>query len=165
MILNSSTVGVKVKQNGAFSIMPGVRVKQGGNITTVWVAATPYTVVFTDYPLVEVSSEACASKTCETTATHYRISALKGETVTFASIKASATLPTQKCNKVKVKYSASEYAGGSINGVEITAGATDQYMTFDCSGDEFELVLSVWDNTAYYAATLTISEVSFYHEL
>lgn len=132
--------------------------------TELWTRATPYTVVFTDYPISEVSSIACEVKSCTTTAEHYQISALKSGTVTFANIVASVTLPTQKCNKVKVKYSASEYAMGDINGAEITAGASNEYLVFDCAGDEFTLELSVYDNTATYPATLTITEVSFYYE-
>ena len=132
-------------------------------VTELWTRATPYTVAFTDYPLTEVSSAACAHKSCETTDSYYRVSALKGDTTTFANLVASVTLPTEKCNKVKVKYTASEYAIGNINGTEVTAGATGQ-LVFDCTGDEFELVLSVSDNTAYYTATLTVTEVSFYYE-
>lgn len=157
------TNGIKVKRSNTVTVANGLRFKKNNVITTVWVANTPYTVNFTDYPITEVSSTACAHKSIDTTASYYRVSALKGDTTTFANLVASVTLPTQKCNKVRVKYTASEYAGGSINGTEVTSGATDE-LVFDCSGDEFTLTLSVSDNTAYYTATLTVTEVSFYYE-
>lgn len=131
----------------------------------LWVKAIPYTVVLTDYPLSEGESGNYSNKSVTTGDTGYTLKVKKAEgSVGHGYINASVILPTQKCNRVRVKYSTSVYAVGRINDEAVNAGVTDQYMVLNCTGDEFNLSLYLQDETAYYMSELTIKEVSFYYE-
>lgn len=142
-------------------------------VTELWVSAKPWTVDFMNYPLTEEHWDGNGQKSCTTTETYYKVSVKKNpDVVAFGALTASVVLPTQGCNKVKIKYTASSWASsdgsangaGEINDVEVHHGDTDEYIIFDCDGDEFTLKLEVVDATAYYATTITVTEVSFYYE-
>lgn len=168
MKLDNSVKGVKVKRNNIVSEVAGVRVKKNGVITTAWVAATPYTVDFMDYPITQDSWDGYSTvKTCNTTESGYEVSVMKNSGVTaYGVLSASVALLTQGCNKVKVKYTASHYethSAGSINDNEVISGVGNE-LILDCTGDEFTLTLSVVDATGYHTAKITVTEVSFYNE-
>lgn len=130
----------------------------------LWVKATPYTVVFTDYPLTEGESGNYTDKAVITNATGYILRVKKKtDTVAFGYVNASVTYPTQKCNRVKVKYSTGEYTVASINGTTLDKNAINKEIVLECTGTEFTLNLYVYDETAYFLSELTIKEITFYY--
>lgn len=129
----------------------------------MWIG-TPYYVKFTDYPLQLV--ESTGEWEMKTESTRYYISALKDSgSGSYGHVTALTTLPTQGCNKVRVKYT--HYSGyedqkASINDVLFSIGSG--YLNFNCSGDTFTLKMSVSEPTAYFTADVSVTEIYFYNE-
>lgn len=136
------------------------------NLYAIW-QKDPWTVVFTDYPITITSSRGSV-KTAETLSSGYKLNAKKdGNSGSNGQVKASVSLPTQGCNKVDVSYRCVEVSHASINGTSIVTTFTHDVsgeVTLSCSGDTLELNLQVDENTAYYTASLQITNIYFYNE-
>lgn len=124
--------------------------------------ATPYYVNFTDYPLQEVSTDGNSDYNIRTNAADYYIDVLRNPDSGYGIVVAKAVLPTNNCNKVRVKYTAYNGVDRQICGTYVDA--VSSYITFYCSGNTFELTMRVVNDNSGYWATMTISEVYFYYE-
>ena len=140
----------------------GASVSLDSNTTfyAVWEQTyTPYYVAFANYPITVTASRGDV-KTAETLSSGYRLRTKKNADANeWGQVTASVSLPTQGCNKVAIKYVCSNITEAKINGSTVSANGT---LTFDCSGNTFDLTLQVTDNTAYYTAELLINEIYFY---
>jgi hypothetical protein len=135
-----------------------------------FITPTPFTLVFTDYPLISVGTNVDSDLTAiETTASRYRAYVKKDSAVGHNGYHVAKTppIPTQGCNKVKVTDSLTEYGVGSINNYNIVhenGTSVSGSVVFDISDNTFILTLNVQDGTAYYYAELIVTKVEFYYE-
>lgn len=139
------------------------------NGTTVWTRATPYYVTFTSYPMTDKSTDTNHTWEVSTSSSGYYLKAMKNpDSIAYGNAAGEVSLPTNNCNKVRVKYTTtySENALNTttINGTTVYSNVSNQYITFNCSGDTFTLRGNISEATAYWTATLLISEVYFYYE-
>jgi uncharacterized repeat protein (TIGR02543 family) len=141
------------------------------NITlyAIYVEATPYYVTLTDYSLTDISGAGEDWIVTITGDGYYYLGALNSTgSIKYARASGSVTLPTNNCNKVRIKYNASYYESRTdlvtINDVGCITNGTDEYLYLDCSGDNFKLTFSVSDPSDYYWVKLTIKEIYFYYE-
>ena len=132
------------------------------DVTLYAVFATHYYVKFSDYPLQEVSTDGNADYNIRTNAADYYIDVLRNPDSGYGIVVAKAVLPTNNCNKVRVKYTAYNGVDRQICGTYVDAGSSS--ITFNCSGDTFELTMRVVNSDSGNWATMTISEVYFYYE-
>lgn len=135
----------------------------------VYRSATPYHVLFTDYPLAKISSylDNGTSKVL-TEATGYTMSMRKNpDAGGYGNVKGSVLLPTQGCNKVAITYKCFDSSGLVINNTTIfnlfTSYKEDTYI-LDCSGDTFTLNLDLYEATGDNTAILYVTDIHFYYE-
>ena len=136
----------------------------------VYAEATPYYVVFTDYPLTDTSGYNGTERKVETTSGGYYLTVKQNsEQVGHGVASGTVTFPTLGCNKVRIKYTT--YIDGhtytdqiSINDTSVTTGVTNQNLYLNCSGDNFTLSLAIVNPQSYNALELRISEIYFYYE-
>ena len=86
-------------------------------------------------------------------------------TFAFAAALLSASLPTRKCNRVKISVYVADTGGGggsfTVNNKEVSGG---QEYTFACTIDTFDLALSVDDPDEWGTVKLIINQIYFYNE-
>lgn len=81
----------------------------------------------------------------------------------------SATLPTQGCNRMRVKYTSYETYGTDyafIYGTTINSEGKDAYLYFNISEDvtSINFVAGIWTNTLEKEVELYVKEIYFYYE-
>ena len=86
-------------------------------------------------------------------------------TIAYAAAFLSASLPTRKCNRVKISVYVADTGGGggsfTVNNKEVSGG---QEYTFACTKDTFDLALSVQDPDEWGTVKLIINQIYFYNE-
>lgn len=135
----------------------------------IYTEVVPYYVTLTDYSLTDISGAGEDWIVTTNGDGHYYLGALKSTgSIAYARASGSVTLPTNNCNKVRIKYNASYYESRTdlvdINGAGCTTNGTDEYLYLDCSGDDFKLTFSVANPSDYYWVKLTVKEIYFYYE-
>ena len=168
------------KTNYTFSIWAlgstsGTQYAAGSSITlsasntlyALW-KANPWTLALTSYPIKEVSRLDATNVSISTTSAQYYLQVRDaGGSVAYGRIEAETpAIPTQGCNKVRVKYTTYHYTGSTscaeINGVNLGHGDTDKYLYFNC-GDTFTLHLKAQDGNRGITSCLYVKEVYFYN--
>lgn len=81
----------------------------------------------------------------------------------------SATLPTQGCNRMRVKYTSYETYDGEyafICGTHINSEGRDAYLYFNISEDatSIDFVAGIWTNALEKEVELYVKEIYFYYE-
>ena len=135
----------------------------------VYRSATPYRVLFTDYPIVKTASYIDDNTAkVSTDNSGYTMSLKRNpDAGGYGYVKGSVTLPTQGCNKVAISYKCFASSGLDINDTQIfgvfTSYKEDTYI-LDCSGDAFTLNLCLYEGTGDNTAILNMTEIHFYYE-
>ena len=134
------------------------------------VLATSYTVNIPNYPMTDISSDSNHEYEVVVNNGYYYLWAKKNpDSNAWGNAAGRVSLPTQNCNKVRIKYYVEFYESPgdkmTINGQLVGAQVyQDTYLYLDCSGDTFTLTASLTNADDYNRMTLWIKEVYFYYE-
>ena len=154
------------------------------NLYPIFLEYEDYSVVLADYPITyELLSAEGQFNEYEVkyyTDGYYSMSVLANDVtpddnsdLITAGLRATvANLPTNSNNKMRVKYTTNssgymwinEDTISSGNEIKLPISATNEYLTFDVTGDTVDLYIRVGSNSTTIRSVLTISEIYFYHE-
>lgn len=137
----------------------------------VFPPSQPYSVNFADYPIsvgnnctvgLDAKDPVCNNNDGKG---FYLSVTDDGGLNNYGSMVCTVKLPTNKCNTVKVTYSATGILadGVEIGSQTVTVDGSSHTVTFNCSGDAYELTMRVVCNDSNTPTTLSVSKIEFYN--